>query len=139
MVKVRRPSSYAYDDIDPFPLVWAKEEFGGPTAAERARIVRNWYRRAERHERREAGRQAQRKALRCGLCSEPIGDWFATWVPVAAPFCRSCHDRVPIHYPRFSGERMTGLPRGLPPGFSNAMRACTVALYHLEHLESSHG
>lgn len=141
------------DADDPFPLVFLKEKHGGPTAAERARLVADWQerrlrrnkaniakhkrlqaklqRRRARHLQAEERRHAREmNAASCGLCGNAVERWRLR-KPKSISTCWDCEVPVAAKTIYREGSGFTG--DIVPDDLRDVLRACAVALWHLKH------
>ena len=118
-------------DIAMYPL-FLKEELGGPNAAERERIAAEYHRRQEKKRATEERRhQRALNAGKCAICESPVEEWRLR-KPRSLSTCSECERPVDARPWRQFG---TGFERVYPVSIelSNILRACTVAIWHLDH------
>lgn len=123
-------------DVGAFPI-FLKEELGGPNAAERVRITARWERQQEK--KRQAHERRWRRAWnagKCGLCGEPVEEWNLRR-PRNISTCGECSRPVQAqHYPSFGSTGWVSRQEGGPSkAVQHVLRACLVALWHLDHPE----
>jgi hypothetical protein len=121
---------------DPYPIVFLREELGGPTEVGREQLRHDWFKRAcRRADRERREREAAKVAApRCAICGEGVLEQWLHRSPRHLTTCSTCSGAVPVKYPdvRVHGLK-PGHPDGLSPDLSWTLRACTIALWWLEH------
>ena len=132
--RAKRAGRSGEREIASFPI-FLKEELGGPNAAERARMTAAYERRQERN--REAAERRFRRVMnagKCAICGGPVEEWNLRR-PRNLSTCGGCERPVQAkHYPSLGSSGWAGHDHGGPaPATTGVLRACLVAIWHLDH------